>query len=128
MDVVLAILGCVGFLILLLLYNEILEWIPKIFSKSNLILNSWEKQKFLEKKFKPKNKKYNCQKIVKIEITIPLYKSGTWKVLGYTKEDWDKKLTEDVGGTGGFLGLFPDPQPKPILISKISDKELDKLI
>ena len=71
MDIVLAILGCVGFLILLLLYYEILKWIPKIFPGSNLTLEADEKYTYLKKKFKPKNKKYNCQKIVKIEIISP---------------------------------------------------------
>lgn len=128
MNVVLAILGCGGFLILLLLYYSILKWIPKIFPRSNLILESDEKLTYLKKKFKPKNKKYNCQKIVKIEIISPTYKSGTWKVLGYTEEEWDKKLTLDAGGDVGWNAFFPITQPKPILISKISDKELDKLI
>ena len=97
----------------------------KIFPGSNLTLEADEKYTYLKKKFKPKNKKYNCQKIVKIEIISPTYKSGTWKVLGYTKEEWDKEVAYDGES---FFGLFPEPEPKPTLISKISDKELDKLI
>ena len=123
MEIAWAIFCCGGILILILLYYSILKWIPIIFPASNLMLEADVKYIYLKKKFKPKNKKYNCQKIVEIEIIRPLYKSGTWKVLGYTKEEAKKKL--DEAWADGFL---PPPKPKPILISAILDKELDKLI